>query len=719
MYKIITICFLGLILGSLSYGATAKKVIQMGYDDPNTALFITNINEMKSQPFDGTGFFAEPLNPTTRNQFSWQCWGTTMFSRSDLQHCIDELNAVSDYGNFTENFLRVTVAADKDVTWFVDWFDDFNSIKANMATATWMIKQGGAKGMFFDIESYSGQLWQYSEQKYKTTKTFAQYQAQVKQRGREVMQAMQAEDPNVLIFLAAAYSYVWGPSQINGNISELPNVQYGLLPAFLDGMLEVAGTGVRFVDGYEGSYKFKTLTEFQNARTAFTTDCLPIVADDAKYVQKYTLGFGLWMDVDHRIGGWYTSPTQQYLNYFNPDEFESALKYALSVADEYVWVYSETLFWWNVHGGNRNIPYTYHAAVRFGRSNEFMEFVPVEDIGNSVDSRPVTFIGQTFFFGNVPYKYQIGKYEVTNAQYCAFLNAVAASDPHELYYYDPLFEMNPNGDSSYPNRGGIERSGSDGSYTYSTIPGRAHLPVNWVSWRSAARFANWMHNGRLNDASTTEYGAYDASTFNEVNPNPNGWGKTDQLTHFPNAKYWIPKTNEWYKAAFYKSGGTNAGYWTYPTQSDTAPAPGPFDIDFNRANHTADNFDFGEGVDHGDMVSVGFYTASPGAYGTFDMGGNVFELMEEWAPAGYENNLRRRHGGAWCHDYSYLMYNTLSYDYWGPYLDTGFRLAFSGPQCVEPIVGDIYPDCKIDFMDMAKMVESWLECSRVPQSECY
>ncbi len=36
-------------------------------------------------------------------------------------------------------------------------------------------------------------------------------------------------------------------------------------------------------------------------------------------------------------------------------------------------------------------------------------------------------------YGRVDYGYDIGTYEVTNAQYAAFLNAVAAADPHALW----------------------------------------------------------------------------------------------------------------------------------------------------------------------------------------------------------------------------------------------------------------------------------------------
>jgi sulfatase modifying factor 1 len=44
--------------------------------------------------------------------------------------------------------------------------------------------------------------------------------------------------------------------------------------------------------------------------------------------------------------------------------------------------------------------------------------------GNSADSTG---------YGAVAYEYEIGKFEVTNEEYCEFLNASAKSDSYELY----------------------------------------------------------------------------------------------------------------------------------------------------------------------------------------------------------------------------------------------------------------------------------------------
>ena len=54
-----------------------------------------------------------------------------------------------------------------------------------------------------------------------------------------------------------------------------------------------------------------------------------------------------------------------------------------------------------------------------------IDFVTVGNPGNAASSK-----GK----GSVPYTYEISKYEITNMEYCLFLNAVAAeSDPHSLF----------------------------------------------------------------------------------------------------------------------------------------------------------------------------------------------------------------------------------------------------------------------------------------------
>ncbi len=129
-----------------------------------------------------------------------------------------------------------------------------------------------------------------------------------------------------------------------------------------------------------------------------------------------------------------------------------------------------------------------------------IDWVPVGNAGNAPDPNTGS------LYGAVAYNYSIDKYEVTDSQYAAFLNSVAASDTYGLY----------NSHMGTPVTGGITRSGSPGSYSYNAKSGYENLPANYVSWGDAARFANWLQNGQPGlggpavpqDAASTEDGAY-------------------------------------------------------------------------------------------------------------------------------------------------------------------------------------------------------------------
>lgn len=241
-----------------------------------------------------------------------------------------------------------------------------------------------------------------------------------------------------------------------------------------------------------------------------------------------------------------------------------------------------------------------------------VSFVTVGDAGNVSDS------GR----GSVSYVYAMDKYDVTAAQYTQFLNSVATTDTYGLY--DP--EM-----FSKSAAAGIIQSGGPGSYTYSVMNGHENFPVNFVSWGSAARFSNWLQNGQPSGpegVNTTETGAY---TLNGA------VSDADLITvsRNPNAHYFIPTADEWYKSAFYKGGGLNSGYWTFATHSDSTPSNVLSTTGTNNAN-----CDFADRVNF--LTSVGFFAASPSAYGTFDQNGDVFQ----WNEAIKSGDTRALFGGA-------------------------------------------------------------------------
>jgi len=244
-------------------------------------------------------------------------------------------------------------------------------------------------------------------------------------------------------------------------------------------------------------------------------------------------------------------------------------------------------------------------------------------------------------YGAVSSTYLMGKTEVTNAQYVAFLNAKAASDPYGLYSTSmALFSQ-----------GGIVRSGVSGSYTYAVKPDEdnvepdfitysyANKPVVYVSWFDAIRFANWMHNGQ--GSGDTETGAY--TIIGGATPtNP------DSIVRNAGAKWFLPTENQWYKAAYYSGSGNT--YFDYPTATDSVPNNNQPDSDTGNSA----NFLNGSLVTTGNSsyphTAVGAYSLSDSVYGTFDQGGNV----AEWTETLGGTNRRVRRGGSWQQDASYM-----------------------------------------------------------------
>ena len=276
-----------------------------------------------------------------------------------------------------------------------------------------------------------------------------------------------------------------------------------------------------------------------------------------------------------------------------------------------------------------------------------IDWVPVGGPGNACDGP----LPAPDCYGAVAEAYQISKYEVTNAQYAEFLNAVAgASDPLALYSanMDPVAGLN----------GGITQSGA----VYTAVAGRENMPVNHVTFYDALRFANWLHNGQ--GRGDTESGAY---LLLGNTPTPTNGAA---IVRDPGADIFLPSENEWYKAAYYDVVSTS--YFDYPAETNTptvCTAPG--------ATANTANCDFPLGGGPGDLTGVGSYTGSESPNGTFDQGGNVWEWTE--ALDGPSNRVLR--GGSFISIPSHLAAATQSAgNAADEFKEVGFRVASPIPE---------------------------------------
>ena len=273
-----------------------------------------------------------------------------------------------------------------------------------------------------------------------------------------------------------------------------------------------------------------------------------------------------------------------------------------------------------------------------------------DGIGDACRYVPVTGSAGLFYIASI---------EVTNKQYIDFLNAVAASDPNEL------FNSNMGADL----RGGITRTGDDGSYTYSARADMAMKPVNFISWLDAARYINWLQNGRPTGSQgpgTTEQGVYDLTVENP--------GQT--AVRESGSRWFLPTRTEWDEAAYLDP--TDPGCCDYPTRSNDPPvlAMGAGNGDISNRGLNVANYDYGAdwNGENGNVTTSG--SAGPlstSYFGTYDQGGNVSEWTETF---GTTVNKRQTMGGHYQSNLTDLQEGSVKEEQFGvEKAEIGFRVA--------------------------------------------
>ncbi|MCX6958596.1 MAG: SUMF1/EgtB/PvdO family nonheme iron enzyme [Verrucomicrobiae bacterium] len=268
-----------------------------------------------------------------------------------------------------------------------------------------------------------------------------------------------------------------------------------------------------------------------------------------------------------------------------------------------------------------------------------IDLVPVGDPNNYSDALGVP---GGISFGSVPTEYQIGKYDVTAEQYCAFLNAVASkSDPHLLYNIN----MTTDPDVACITRSGDETTG----YSYQPISDYCKkLPITYVNWFSTSRFCNWLENGQPigeETIGTTESGAY---------------ARDAQGVFYlvANSKWNLPTEDQWYKAAYYVPAKyewsylslsyyieSDAYYYSFATSSYTPPSNDLLTPDApNGANYCLNGVFTTPTQPR--LTPVGTFINSTSPCGAYDMAGNV----NQWTTTPLANDRSKLvvRGGSWA-----------------------------------------------------------------------
>jgi hypothetical protein len=333
----VSLVALGLATGA-AWAGSEKKLIQIGWDIPSTSYLRQHWQEMDTgTPLNGVIFKVEGTGWSSE-----AVWDKEPWDRGRLTSAVEDLKACH-FTTLTSNFVRVNATPGD-----LDWFDDpaWSALSDKVGLLAWVAKEGGGAGLCLDFESYGKRQFQYQPS---PAHSFPETREAARRRGAQVMRRLAREYPDATVLAFWLNSVALPAGEAADPLALLPADGYGILPAFIDGLLDAAPPGMTLVDGCESAYLFNSETEYLRAYQRIAGREGPaarLVSPEnrAKYRSQVQVGFGFYLDayINPETSQWHVDmqgqPRLQRLG--------RNLAYARRIADEYVWVYGERYRWW-------------------------------------------------------------------------------------------------------------------------------------------------------------------------------------------------------------------------------------------------------------------------------------------------------------------------------------------------------------------------------------
>jgi hypothetical protein len=212
--------------------------------------------------------------------------------------------------------------------------------------------------------------------------------------------------------------------------------------------------------------------------------------------------------------------------------------------------------------------------------------------------------------GQVNYTYRLTQTEVTYGQWLEFVDVYSRVNPN-VQIDDPAFR-------SYE----VHYSSPDpNNHGWYVTPGAENAPAH-MGWFYAARYVNWLQNGKAMNAAAFETGVYDMSSFRQIS----GSRWEGQTSRAAGAQFWIPSWSEWDKGMHWdpdKQGPGQGGYWLYPNSSDSVPIGG---LPGTPGAQTS----AGDYPNRPLYLPVGSYPDQQSPWGLLDGSGGAVEYLDGW-----------------------------------------------------------------------------------------
>lgn len=329
----------------------SKKIIEFGWDYPKVSNLFQNIRGMENAaPFDGV-VFSFDFN-------IYNAFDTTFFADSLFQ--FDLLPGIK-WKKFTDNFIFMRGASLTGAKWLDD--QSWQKIVINLRRVSRAVRLSKAKGIGFDPEYYYSDPdknpWLYKPSLYDGL-SYEEVGSFVKKRGRQFMEALQADKPDIKILCF----WLLGLVRMQQKTQPIAETGMALYPFFVEGMLEAHNQGSSIIDGNEYSYGIKDPAAFpetiaENREAAKTL----LSAAGASQLQKQPAAQAIFFDLifaknpDYEKGLTYEAKARW---------LRQNLYAALKSTDKYVWFYNQKVNWWKgeIDSGVANIIQNVKKQVR-------------------------------------------------------------------------------------------------------------------------------------------------------------------------------------------------------------------------------------------------------------------------------------------------------------------------------------------------------------------
>lgn len=311
-----------------SRSAPPKSLILAGWHGtvtPTPQFIQDNFAFLESRPFNGMVVYVS--DPTFTVNVTAGVMHDQAMSYEDMTSVLDPIRNLP-FSQLRDNFAYV-FGNDPP-----DFFDDWSVTVQNFRNLARALNEAGLRGIFFDNEPYVTPWGWYPDGVDYPEIPLAEYEAQASLRGREVMEAMVSEFPDIVVVT------LHGPY-----ISDLYSLQqmgfpdvfpyYALLGPFFTGFLQGAGGPGRSVDGGE-LYWFREPQDFADSYAlrrygiaSEAADC-PFIPPSFRpsWPDRTSISFGL---IDYPFLG----------EDMTPEIMTATVSNALQQADRWVWLYTE------------------------------------------------------------------------------------------------------------------------------------------------------------------------------------------------------------------------------------------------------------------------------------------------------------------------------------------------------------------------------------------